>query len=217
MKTKKILIVDDHTLFRSGLKSLFEESEEYEIIAEASTGMEAIDKFEITKPDIILLDIGLKDIGGIDVAKKILEKNSDAKIILITMHYNENFVREAISLNIHGYVLKTDDINELFLAIEETINGKKYYSKEVQDLALANYQKIVSGELNEESGEVYLTKREKEIIQYIAQGLTYHEIADKLFISQYTVINHRQNIVHKLGLKSNTALVRYALKRGLVT
>lgn len=216
MKSKKILIVDDHAMFRSGLKSMMVDNKLFKVVSETSSGKETLEKLEKINPDIVLLDISLKDMNGIDLAKTIRELHPDIKIIMLTMHNNENFLREAVKNNVDGYVLKTEDINELFEAIKKVVEGDKFYSQDVKDLAVSNYSKMLTNETDDSMDEIYLTKREKEIIQQIAKGLTYQEIAEKLFISQYTVINHRQNIAHKLGLKNNTAIVRYAMERGII-
>ncbi len=206
MKTK-ILIADDHTIFREGLIAAISQYENLEVIAEASTGKEAIEKFRENKPEISIFDIEMPNSDGISALTEVKSMDESAKVIILSMHHNSNYINDAIKNDVDGYVLKTSNTEELIEAINSILNGEKYFSKEITN-DIKKFEKNQSQD--------HLTKREKEIVKYIVQGLTYKEIADKLNISQFTVINHRQNIVQKLEIKNNADLIRYALSSRLV-
>ncbi|MBN1301905.1 MAG: response regulator transcription factor [Melioribacteraceae bacterium] len=216
MNKISIVISDDHLMFREGIKTMLEKEKIFSVVGVAGNAKETIEQIEINKPDVLLLDISLGNANGIDVAKQIRTTNTSTKIIMLTMHKNENYIKEAIFSKIDGYVLKSEEISELKTAILSVIKGGLYISAESREDTTINLGERESRIPRNIDSDKVLTKREVEIVKLIAEGNTYQQISEKLFISQYTVINHRQNISHKLGLKSNMAIVQYAQKMGLI-
>jgi len=213
---KKLLIVDDHSVFRASMIAYLKNFPDLEIVGEAGDGDSIPDMIENLNPDILLLDIELPSINGIDLANEIRKKFPEVKILILSMHINPNFIFEALKSGFEGYVTKMSDIEEVIKAIEVISGGNEYYSKDVSQYAMQNYQNYHSKNNHKDEQSHHLTKREKEIIKHIVEGLSYKDIAHKLKISQYTVINHRQNIIQKLGFKSNAELIRFALKENIV-
>lgn len=215
METIKIMIVDDHAVLREGLKSVLQSEPKYSVIGEAKTGEEAIEVAKELKPDLIVMDIALPGINGIEATKKIREDSPNIKVLVLTMHDKYNFIMDALSAGINGYILKISDMSEVFEAIHQISNGQDYFDNEVTLNALKNINK--ASENNEfPVEEYYLTKREKQVLKHIAEGHTYKKIAEMLFISHFTVINHRQNIIQKLELKNNAELVQFAIRNKIL-
>lgn len=215
MRKISLLIVDDHSVFRSGIIKVLEAEENIFISGQASDGKTALELIPKMVPDIVILDIEMPGTNGIDTAREIKSKYESIKIILLSMHLNPNFVFDALKTGIEGYVTKMSDIEEVINAINKVADGGEYYSKDVSQFAIKNYQDYHSKNKPVPDSVTILTKREKEIIKNIVDGLSYKEIAKKLEISQYTVINHRQNIIQKLGFKNNAELIKYALSQNL--
>lgn len=211
--TINILIVDDHSVFRSGIIKVLEAEDNITIIGEANDGASALELVSEIKPDIVMMDIEMPGTNGIDTAKKIKSQFPSTKIVLLSMHLNPNFVFDALKAGIEGYVTKMSDIEEVITAINKISGGGEYYSKDVSLSAMKNYNEYHLTNKPSHASETILTKREKEIIKNIVDGLSYKEIAKKLEISQYTVINHRQNIIQKLGFKNNAELIKFAINQ----
>jgi len=212
----KLLIADDHTLLRDGLKAVFQTENVFEVIGEASDGEMALMLAKKLKPDVIVLDINMPKLNGIEVAKKIREEDKEIKILILSMHDNEKLIVEAVSVGINGYVLKMSDMEEFIEGVKEVYLGKDYFPTGVAKKILSGIKGRVD-QIRNKSDDIkpILTKREKEIINLIVAGLTSQEIAEKLFISYFTVGKHRKNIIKKLRLKNTADLVRYALNNEL--
>jgi len=212
----KLLIADDHTLLRDGLKAVFQTENVFEVIGEASDGEMALMLAKKLKPDVIVLDINMPRLNGIEVAKKIREEDKEIKILILSMHDNEKLIVEAVSVGINGYVLKMSDMEEFIEGVKEVYLGKDYFPTGVAKKILSGIKGRVD-QIRNKSDDIkpILTKREKEIINLIVAGLTSQEIAEKLFISYFTVGKHRKNIIKKLRLKNTADLVRYALNNEL--
>jgi two-component system response regulator NreC len=209
----KILIADDHTILREGLAAALFDDERIEIIAKVNNGQEVLDYIFHSMPDIILMDINMPGMDGLTASKIIKKKYRDVKILILTMYDNKQFIVEALSLGIEGYILKMAALEELKRAILTIYNGEQYFDKELTVAYLSG--KI--GGCNDEIiySSTLLTDRENEIISYIVNGYTSSEIAKKLIISPYTVNNHRRNIFRKLNINSKGELIKMALKEGL--
>jgi DNA-binding NarL/FixJ family response regulator len=215
MNTIKIVLVDDHRIFRDGLKSLLSEADFIEVIGEASGGSELLELLKTLKPDLIILDISMKDVSGIEVSKQMASLYPEIKIMILSMHTNEEFVINAIKAGVNGYLSKDASRDELLDAIKIIYEGGECYSKLVSDNFLKSYVKKYKAEHSLLENKT-LTQRELEILKLAAVGLTNKEIADKLFISNKTVDCHKNNIVQKLKLKNTAEMVLYAVKNKII-
>ncbi len=214
MGSYNIVLADDHVLLRDGIKRIIEESQDLRIVAEASDGFELLRVLKQYDVDMVLLDISMPGLRGIEAAREIKISHPDIKVLILTMHKKKEYVRHAFSAGADGYLLKEATGDELFDAIGAIRNGENYvsnaFSKELTSELIQLYRS--GGKLKAE----VLTHREKEVLKLIAEGKSSKEIADLLFISIYTVNNHRAKIIKKLGLKKTADLVRYAIREGYV-
>lgn len=220
MEKIKILIVDDHTLVRDGIGAMITSFADMEVLSEASDGEEAINKAALLKPDLILMDIMLPGINGIEAARIIKERLSECKILFLSMELAEEYLNEIIKLGACGYVLKDIRKNELGDAIRKAMSGEPYFSKGISDMVFKRYYETTNpskSNTNEEEVPVgSLTDREREIVKLLSEGVNKKDIADQLFISPRTVDAHRSNIMEKLRLKSTVELVKYAIKNNII-
>ncbi|MFK8038479.1 MAG: response regulator [Crocinitomicaceae bacterium] len=207
---KTLLIADDHQLFREGIVELFDDHKKINKIIEANNGREAIEMAENGNVDIILMDISMPIVSGIDATIAIKEKCPNIKIVMLTMHDTQNYIKKLLKIGVDGYLLKTTSSDELKLAVDMVINNQKYYGKAVQATFISSF--------NSESlvQDISLTKREKEILSLICNEFSTKEIADKLYISSYTVESHRKNLLAKTGSKNVAGLVRFAIQNKFV-
>ncbi len=211
----RIVIIDDHSLFRSGLKSLFETESDIEVIGEADNGANGLALIRQTSPDIVLLDIGIPGISGLEVCRQITQQLATIKVIMLTMHQTPSHLRKAFSAGAQGFILKQGGIEELLLAIRAIYAGKKYICS---DMAGTVMDKFAGNSESSQESEVSsdLTDREAEIVRLVCQGWDNQQIGDALYISPATVKTHRARIMHKLDIHSNTDLLKYALKTGII-
>lgn len=215
MKKTKLFLVEDHELVRKGVRSIIDMDQTIEIIGEYDRARKAIDALDDgNTPDIILMDISMPEMTGLEASKLIGEKFPDIKIIILSMYKDEEYVMEGLNFNIAGYVVKDSVADEILVAIEKVLDGGKFFSREVIDTALNSYKEIKKEKKKAES--VQLTKREIEVLNDISDGLKSQEIADKLFISERTVEAHRGNIMKKLHAKNMAELIKKAMNLGLI-
>jgi DNA-binding NarL/FixJ family response regulator len=216
MKSKvRIVIAEDQTLVRQGLKSLLAEGDQYEVVGEAEDGLEAIRRVAKLKPDLVLLDLAMPRMNGISAIKAIKQQQAETKIIAITFHTSDEYILAAFESGADGYCLKNDTHANLLLALKRVMAGKRYISPEVSDKILDGYLEG-SRAVKPESAWETLTPREMEILKLVGEGYTSPEIADFLCISPKTVDKHRSNMMRKLDLHSAAALTAYALEKGLI-
>lgn len=213
----KVLLVDDHKMVREGIKSVINSRDDLRVVGEASNGEQAIEKVAKLKPHVVVMDINMPGMTGIEAAKKIKELRNETRILMLTMIDNEKFIIDALSSGADGYLYKDADISELLKAIRKLAEGEEYLNKEITEKIL-NY---VSGRnlTSHSIGKVApppLTPRETEIVGLISMGLTSRAVAEKLFISEFTVIKHRKNIIKKLDVKNFTEVVSYAISNGII-
>ena len=211
----RIAMLDDHTMFRSGLRGILEAEDGFEIVGEAGNGPEAIRMAKDQEFDVLLLDIGLPGLSGPRVAEEILQLKSPPAIVVVTMHDDERYVKELFGIGVHGYLLKSSSGSELVQAIRAAYRGEHYIDPALSDTVLASYvgdpaPKRPGGRLG------MLTPREQEVCRFVALGFTNAEIADQLHVSASTIDTHRKNIVGKLGLRNRAELVRFAMDYGLL-
>lgn len=206
----KILLVDDHQILRDGIRNVIEKNTTMEVIAEAKDGREAIKLCKKLKPNVVIMDIAMEGLNGVEATKRIVAENPEIKIIALSMHSNKRFVLGMFKAGAYGYLLKDCDSEELIKAIKTVSINQKYIAQNISNVILSEF---ISGQLEEES----LTTREKEILQLIAEGKSSKDIGDILFLSSKTVDAHRKNIMDKLELYSLPELTKYAIKTGLIS
>ena len=220
MNKKKIniFLVDDHQIVRDGIKSLLMDSSEIHIAGEAMNGLELMEKLEQVKPDVILMDISLPDVSGIELTKQVTQQFPEIKVLILSMYTQEDFITNAIAAGAKGYLPKNTTQQELLNAIIAVYNDKEYYNDAVSEIILGNYISSVrkSKDIISENDEEILTVREKQILKLFVEGLSNPEIADKLFISIRTVESHKNHIMQKLEAKSTVELVKYAIRNKIV-
>lgn len=213
---KKIVIAEDQTLVREGLRSLISTDERYEVVGEARDGIEAIKSVQRHRPDLLLLDLAMPRMNGISAIGVIKKENPQTHILAITFHTSDEYILEAFKAGADGYCLKNDSHAELMTAIQRVMEDKKYLSPAISDKVLEGYMEGRKTLKTETSWET-LTQREKEILKLVGEGYSSKKIAEILSISSKTVDKHRSNIMNKLNLHSAAALSAYAVEKGIVT
>jgi DNA-binding NarL/FixJ family response regulator len=207
MKKPGIIIVDDHKLFRSGLKFILEESGLYQVMAEASNGAEFLDLLKNTAPDLVILDINMPVMNGIEAAKKAIILYPALPILILSMHSESDYYTTLLETGVKGFVLKDADNDEFFTAIQKVLHGGTYFSQEL----LLNIIKKES-----QTNTVKLTRREKEVLELLSKGHSNQEISVFLNISQRTVERHRTILLEKTGSRNSVSLIVYAIKNKLI-
>jgi two-component system nitrate/nitrite response regulator NarL len=210
----RLLLVDDHPLVREGLRSCLVQEKNIEIVGEAADGEEAIRQAKICFPDIVLLDINMPGMNGLEATRFLSKVAPKSKILILTMHDNKEYVKRMVASGVHGYVLKDSSPAELIAAIAAVHRGETYFSKQVSQTVLNDYVKTVR--TIKKKGGVELSQRESEVLVLIAEGLSNKEIASRLFVSVRTVETHRERIIRKLDIHTVAGLTRYALTKGIV-
>lgn len=210
----RLLVVDDHAVVRSGLKMLLENEQDVEIIAEAASAAEAMEAALRLKPNVILMDIGLPDLSGIDATRQIKHSLPDTSIVALTIHEDEEYFFKMLEAGASGYVPKRAAPEELLTAIRAAATGEVYLYPSLAKLLVRDY--LEGGRMSEERPASEITDREQEVLTYLAEGASNEEIADALVISPKTVARHRENIMRKLNLHSRAELVRYAIRKGII-
>ena len=210
-----ILLADDHTILRAGLKMMLNAQPDMEVVGEAQGGRLAIQEAQRLHPDIVLMDITMPDLSGIEATRQIKKILPDVKVLVLTMHENEEYVFQALRAGASGYMLKEAADTELITALHVVHDGHFYLSPTAQSVMVGDYlQRVNSGE--EKDSYSNLTEREREILKLVAEGYTNNQIAERLVISPKTVDTHRTHIMDKLNLHSRAELVKYAMRRGLL-
>ena len=216
MKQKvRIILVEDHTILREGLRALLTVDPNYEIIGEAADGREAVRFVEKQVPDLILMDLSMPRMTGMDAIREIKKRYPATKIIALTVHKTEEYLRTTLQAGADGYVLKDATHNELLMAIQNVLNGKTYLSPGVSEKVVEGYLESKEDQMNDTMLGL-LSQREREVLKLIAEGYKNKEIADDLCISFKTVEKHRANLMKKLDLHNAAALTAYAIEQGLV-
>jgi two-component system response regulator NreC len=210
----RLLLVDDHAVVRSGLKMLLENERDVEIVGEASSASEAMEAATRLKPNVILMDIGLPDLSGIDATREIKKRTSDVSIVALTIHEDEEYFFKMLEAGASGYVPKRAAPEELLTAIRAAASGQVYLYPSLAKLLVRDY--LEGGRASAEQPATDLTDREQEVLTYLAEGASNEEIASSLVISPKTVARHRENIMRKLNLHSRAELVRYAIRKGII-
>lgn len=205
----RVLLADDHTIVRQGLKLILSAHADMEVVGEAANGTEAIELSRKLHPDIVLMDVAMPDVNGIEATKRIVQADPRLKVLVLSMHKEGVYVREILRAGARGYILKDAIDTELLNAVRSVARGDGYISPAVSGALLSDYRKNVTDPLE------LLTNREREVLKLIAEGKTNKEIATALNLSVYTVDSHRGKVMEKLNLHSTGELVRFAIKHGV--
>jgi DNA-binding NarL/FixJ family response regulator len=209
-----IILADDHHLVREGLRALLDAEPDLSVIGEAANGLEAVQMAEQLVPDMAIVDLMMPDLNGLEVARHLSQQLPSIRIVILSMHANEAYVLQALRNGASAYVLKESRADELVYAVREVIAGRHYLSPPLSERAIESYvQKSQSATLDPYET---LTTREREILHLTAQGQSAAEIATRLSVSPRTVETHRSNLIRKLDLHTQTELIRYALRRGII-
>jgi two-component system, NarL family, response regulator NreC len=212
--TIRLLLVDDHAVVRAGLRMMLENERDVEIIGEAATATEALEAALQLKPNVILMDIGLPDLSGIDATREIKKRCLDVSIVALTIHEDEEYFFKMLEAGASGYVPKRAAPDELVTAIRAAATGQVYLYPSLAKLLVRDF--LSGGRPSSDRTASELTNREHEVLTYLAEGANNEEIATALVISQKTVARHRENIMRKLNLHSRAELVRYAIRKGII-
>ncbi len=214
-KKIRVLLADDHAVFREGIRLLLETHGGFEVVAEAANGDEAVELARSLRPDVVLMDIGMPGMNGLDATRLIREEDAEARVLMLTMHGTDGYFFRALDAGAAGYVLKEAASSDLVSALESVHRGGMFlYPSLAGKLVEEYFRRVGSGE--ERSTYDELTAREQEVLQLIGEGLTNQEIADRLSVSPHTVQTHRVHIMNKLGLHNRAQLVSYAARLGLL-
>jgi DNA-binding NarL/FixJ family response regulator len=214
---KTILIVDDHPFFREGVKSLLAKQSTYEVIGEAGSGEEGLRKAKEIRPDLVIMDIGLPDVSGIEATRNIRAILAETGVVILSMHLKIDYIIKAFRAGATGYITKESATGRLLECLDSVSRGEYFMDPSLAHEVVASLMKSEEEEARSaDAGYASLTPREKEVMCLLAEGLSTTEIAEKLFISRKTVENHRSNILSKLELHSTVELVRYAARYGLI-
>ena len=209
-----IVLADDHHIVRRGLRTLLEAEGEFAVIGEEADGLKVVALIERLRPDVLLLDVQMPGLNGLEITRQIVQRALKTRVIILSMHANETYVREALRYGAHGYVLKDADPSEMVEAVRDVSAGRRYLSRALSERAIDAYAEKAQAA----PADAYdmLTTREREVLHLAAESSSTSEIAARLGISPRTVETHRENLMRKLGLLSQTDLIRYALRRGIL-
>ena len=210
MKRTRILLADDHAVVRQGFKMLLGAQPDMEIVGEASNGREAVEAAETLRPDVVVMDVAMPELNGIEATRRLAASAPHARVIALSMHKDSVYVREILRAGARGYLLKDSGAEDLVSAIRAVARGESYLSPAVSNAVLDDYRKHVTNPID------LLTSREREVLQMLAEGKTNKEIAGVLNLSVYTVDAHRGRIMEKLNLHSINDLVRFAVRNGVI-
>jgi DNA-binding NarL/FixJ family response regulator len=216
MPRTRVLIADDHPLIRSGLRVLLERDQEFEVVAEASNGYEALEMAQEKHPEVVMLDVGMPRLNGIDATQQLSERMPMVRVIVVSMHSDEGYVLRALKAGAKGYVLKAAAEGDVLKAVRAVAAGNAYFSPEISRLLVDEYVREIRRRGVEDSYDL-LSIREKEILQLLVSGKSNRQIADLIHISVTTVETHRTNIFQKLNIHSLPELILYAVRKGLIS
>ncbi len=215
----RILIADDHEVARRGIRALLESHPGWEVCGEAKDGREAVELASRTNPDLVLLDIGMPNLNGLEAARQVLAESPDIAILILTMHDSDQVVREVLRAGARGFLLKSDAGRDLVAAVEALQLQRTFFTTRVSQMVLDGFldrDPRPENDANDDEGSDVLTGREREVIQLLAEGKTSKEVAVTLNLSVKTAETHRTNLMRKLGLHSVADLTRYAVRNGIV-
>jgi len=216
MSQIRIVLADDHGVIRAGIRSLLERQPELRVVGEAADGREAVGAVERFHPDVVVMDLAMPNLNGMEATRQILATNPTTSVVVLSMHSDEEYVLRALKAGAKGYVLKDSTEADLISAVRAVSSGKSFFSPAVSRLLVEDYTRQLEGHHVEDTYEL-LTPREREILQLAAEGKSNKEIANLLNLSVYTVETHRRNIMEKLNLHGVPELILYAVRKGVIT
>jgi len=215
MKNIRILLADDHTVVRKGLRLLLESQPEFAVVAEAANGREAVAMAEEQHPAVVVIDVGMPILNGIEAARQILAKLPQTAVVFLSMHSDEGYVLRALKAGARSYLLKDSAEQDLINAVKAVSEGKAFFSPAISKMLVEDYMRSLA-ERNVEDSYELLTTREREVLQLLAEGKNNKEVAGILNLSLYTIETHRGNILQKLNLHSGAELILYAIRKGVI-
>lgn len=216
MKKLRILIADDHGIVRKGLRLQLEQHEQFEVVGEANDGREAVRTAEQLAPDVVIIDIAMPNLNGVEATTQILKQNARTGVIILSMHSDEGYLRRALAAGARGYLLKDSADVDLYRAVEAVANGKSFFSPAIANTLLEDYMRQLQQRGLEDSYDL-LTDREKEVLQLLAEGKSNKEVAAALNLSIGTVETHRTHIMQKLDLHSTADIILYAVRKKIIS
>jgi DNA-binding NarL/FixJ family response regulator len=216
MTKTRIIVADDHDVVRKGVTFLLQRIDQTEVVAEATDGREAVELTERLTPAIVIMDVAMPLLNGIDAAAQILKRCADISVILLSMHADEDYVIRGLNAGVKGYILKESVERDLPLALEAVGKGRHFFSSAINEVLLADYMRQLKHQRVQDSYDL-LTDREKEVLQLIAGGKTNKDVATLLDVSPLTVESHRAHLMQKLGLHSTADIVLYAVRKGIIS
>lgn len=216
MRKLRILLADDHKLMRGGLRLLLEQQPSITVVGEADDGRQAVEKASSLKPDVVVLDIGMPNLNGIEACAQITQTLPTTSVVMLSMHSDEAYVLRALKAGARAYLLKDSAESDLVRAVQAVSDGKSYFSPAVSKVLLEDYVRKLQRSGVEDSFDL-LTPREREILQLVAEGKSNKDVANLLNLSVYTVETHRANLMQKLNLRSVPELILYAVRKGIIS
>ncbi len=216
MRKIRIMLADDHKLMRSGLRVLLEQQADLTVVGEASDGREAVTLANSLKPNVLVMDIGMANLNGIEAASQISQSHPDIFIVMLSMHSDESYVLRALKAGAKGYLLKDSAEADLIRAVHAVADGKSFFSPAVSKVLLDDYVRKLKRSGTEDPYDL-LTPREREVLQLVAEGKSNKDVAQLLNLSVYTVETHRSNIMEKLNLRGVPELILYAVRKGIIS
>ncbi len=217
MKKTKILIADDHSIVRDGLKNLVRGTPDFSLVAEAADGETAVRLASLRRPDVAILDISMPKLNGIEATKLIKQQHPEIKVLILTIHEDEEYVYQIVRAGADGYMIKNAEKKEILVAIRAVLREEPFFSPGISRLIVEKFIKRAKEQQKvQDPGKQLLTDREQEVLQLIAQGQTSRQIAEQLFLSLSTINTHRANLMQKLNIHDTAGLVRYAMQRGMI-
>jgi DNA-binding NarL/FixJ family response regulator len=218
MSKIRVLIVDDHQIVRDGIKRLLKDEDDIELIGSVGSGKEALDFIKCNQPDILITDLSMPNMSGIELTERLMKLSTDIKVLILSMFNNEEYIFSAIQAGAKGYLPKQDSTTEILLEAIRTIsNGDEFYSPSISKIVLKSFFKNVKNtSVGDVSKKHQLTSREKEILKLYVEGYTNNEIAEKLSLSVFTIKTHKNNIMQKYNFKSTVEMIKFALRNNIV-
>jgi DNA-binding NarL/FixJ family response regulator len=211
----RVAIIDDHTIMREGLRALLSQEADIKVVGEAADGRRGVQLVEDLRPDVVVMDVGMPDLNGIEATRRIKSRAPSVKVVVLSMHSDKRFVREMLLAGALGYVVKGSPLGELVAAIRAAAANRMYLDAETTDIVAEDYASQLSA--THDSGTAMLTSREREVLQLVAEGVHTKDIASRLGVSVKTALAHRRRTMNKLGLDSVADLVKFAVREGLTS
>jgi DNA-binding NarL/FixJ family response regulator len=216
MPSLRLLLADDHEIVRQGLRSMLQGQRDCEVVGEAVDGRQAVAMTKELNPDVVILDIGMPALNGLEATRHILKMRPQTKVLILTMHESDSMIREVLDAGARGYILKTDAGRDLVTAVDSLRRNKTFFTSRVSQMILDGYLKGDTRPQNSASGGIRLTPRQREIVQLLAEGKSSKEVAVALSMSVKTAETHRANIMRKLDCHSVSEVVRYAIRNNII-